>query len=301
MILHQDKEIFKTAINLTSSYFNTSVAIVEKDYYVTLVLSLLTKQIPDLIFKGGTSLSKCYKIIHRFSEDIDLTLNPMNLSTSKRKNLKYTIFDICNSIGLHLLNANETRSRRDYNCYRIDYPAIYNVVELNPQLLIETTFIVKSFPTEVKQASSLIYDYLKKIGNEEAIKKYQLEPFAICVQTLERTFIDKVFAICDYVLTQNIEKHSRHIYDLSQLLPMVKLDENFRSLVKEVREERNRNVKCLSAQDKIVVPKLLQDIIEKEYYKKDYQDSTEKLLTEKVTYNDAIEVIKTIIISGAFE
>ncbi|MDE6661031.1 MAG: nucleotidyl transferase AbiEii/AbiGii toxin family protein, partial [Anaeroplasmataceae bacterium] len=104
MILHQDKEIFKTAINLASSYFNTSTAIVEKDYYITLVLSLLAKQIPDLIFKGGTSLSKCYQIIHRFSEDIDITMDHRDLSTSKRRNLKYTILEICDSIGVHLIN-----------------------------------------------------------------------------------------------------------------------------------------------------------------------------------------------------
>ena len=48
-----------------------SPAIIEKDYYVTLVLCELAKQVPDLLFKGGTSLSKCHKIIDRFSEDID--------------------------------------------------------------------------------------------------------------------------------------------------------------------------------------------------------------------------------------
>ena len=52
-----------------------SQAIIEKDYYVTLVLRELAKQVPNLLFKGGTSLSKCYKIIDRFSEDIDITLD----------------------------------------------------------------------------------------------------------------------------------------------------------------------------------------------------------------------------------
>ena len=63
MKLHNDKENFKAAIKATSRFFNVSEAIIEKDYFVTLVLLELTNQIPGLIFKGGTSLSKCYKII----------------------------------------------------------------------------------------------------------------------------------------------------------------------------------------------------------------------------------------------
>ena len=66
MILHNDKVNFDIAIRAASRYFNVSPAIIEKDYYVTLVLCELTKQVPGLIFKGGTSLSKCYKIIDRF-------------------------------------------------------------------------------------------------------------------------------------------------------------------------------------------------------------------------------------------
>lgn len=79
------------------------------------------------MFKGGTSLSKCYKIIDRFSEDIDITLDWEHQSQGKRRNLKYTIVEICNNLGLNLLNKDETRSRRDYNCYIIDYCARYSL------------------------------------------------------------------------------------------------------------------------------------------------------------------------------
>ncbi len=93
-------------------------AIVEKDYYVTLILSELLKKVPELLFKGGTSLSKCYKIIDRFSEGIDITLDINNLAQSKKRKLKYAIIDICNELGLNIINKEETRSRRDYNCYK---------------------------------------------------------------------------------------------------------------------------------------------------------------------------------------
>ena len=301
MVLHKDKESFDIAIRAASRHFNVSPAIIEKDYYVTLVLRELAKQVPDLLFKGGTSLSKCYKIIDRFSEDIDITLDSEHQSQGKRKNLKYTIVEICSNLGLNLLNENETRSRRDYNCYKIDYCARHSLSGLNPQLLVETVFIVKAFPDEIKQASSMIYDYLKAVGNDEAIAQYELEPFDIRVQTLDRTLVDKVFAVCDYMLDNKMERQSRHIYDLSRLLTLVKLDDNLKALIKEVREDRKLGTKCYSAQDGVSVPNLLRQMIDTEFFKKDYEDSTEKLLSKPVTYEEAIKAIEMIIASDVFD
>lgn len=301
MALHNDKENFDIAIRAASRHFNVSPAIIEKDYYATLILRELVKQVPGLLFKGGTSLSKCYKIIDRFSEDIDITLDSEHQSQSNRKNLKYVIVDICNTLGLKLLNKDETRSRRDYNCYKIDYLSRYSLLGLNSQLLVETVFIVKSFPDEVKQASSMIYDYLKAVGNEEAIKQFELEPFCIRVQTLDRTLIDKVFAICDYMLDNKTKRNSRHIYDLSRLIKLVKLDDNLRPLVREVRENRKSKTKSYSAQDSINIPELLQQMIDTEFFKKDYEDSTEKLLFIPVSYEESIKALETIIASGIFK
>lgn len=301
MVLHKDKKSFDIAIRAASRHFNVSPAIIEKDYYVTLVLRELAKQVPDLLFKGGTSLSKCYKIIDRFSEDIDITLDSEHQSQGKRKNLKYTIVEICSNLGLNLLNENETRSRRDYNCYKIDYCARHSLSGLNPQLLVETVFIVKAFPDEIKQASSMIYDYLKAVGNDEAIAQYELEPFDIRVQTLDRTLVDKVFAVCDYMLDNKTERQSRHIYDLSRLLTLVKLDDNLKALIKEVREDRKLGTKCYSAQDGVSVPNLLRQMIDTEFFKKDYEDSTEKLLSKHVTYEEAIKAIEMIIASNVFD
>ena len=61
--------------------------IIEKDYYVTVLLKLLAEKIPFIVFKGGTSLSKCHKVIRRFSEDIDLTID-VSLSQGQKKKVK---------------------------------------------------------------------------------------------------------------------------------------------------------------------------------------------------------------------
>ncbi len=75
MFLHNDEELFKDVIVATAVDQNRPVAIVEKDYYVTMILKLLAQVEPGCVFKGGTSLSKCHHVIDRFSEDIDITFS----------------------------------------------------------------------------------------------------------------------------------------------------------------------------------------------------------------------------------
>lgn len=85
MWLHKNKEKFTAAVQAVSRGLNVSPALVEKDYYVTLVLKRINEEISGLIFKGGTSLSQCHKAINRFSEHIDLTLDNEHLSSRYRK------------------------------------------------------------------------------------------------------------------------------------------------------------------------------------------------------------------------
>ena len=85
--LHNDKEIFSQAINLVTNKNGIRPEIVEKDYYVTMILRLLSERLPFIVFKGGTSLSKCHKAINRFSEDIDISIDT-TLSQSQKKKVK---------------------------------------------------------------------------------------------------------------------------------------------------------------------------------------------------------------------
>lgn len=85
MYLHEDKEIFKDIIEQVAEDTGRAVAIIEKDYYVTMLLRLLSKKLSNVVFKGGTSLSKGFKVINRFSEDIDITFDE-HIGEARRKN-----------------------------------------------------------------------------------------------------------------------------------------------------------------------------------------------------------------------
>jgi predicted nucleotidyltransferase component of viral defense system len=64
MRLHADKELFEQVLTLTANSMKIDAAIVEKDYFVTMLLQEIVRRQPTIIFKGGTSLSKCYKLIN---------------------------------------------------------------------------------------------------------------------------------------------------------------------------------------------------------------------------------------------
>lgn len=76
MRLHEDKTLFRQAVSATATQLNIPDIFIEKDYWVTCALhAIFHDPIADeTVFKGGTALSKCFGLIERFSEDIDLVI-----------------------------------------------------------------------------------------------------------------------------------------------------------------------------------------------------------------------------------
>lgn len=257
-MLHTNRELFEQAVLRTAAYLDIDAGIVEKDYYVTLMLKEISLNVPDLVFKGGTSLSKCHKVINRFSEDIDLTVEyESKPSEGKRKELKKNIVSAIDSFELSLANPNEIKSRREYNKYIVDYPSLFMQPGLKNHLQIETMIKIKAYPNCEMEAASLIYDYLMAEGFDDMIDEYELAPFKLKVQSAERTFIDKVFALADYYLSDKVTEHSRHIYDLYKLLDRVELNAQLKDLYERVRVEREPHQVCPSAKDSIDMVALL--------------------------------------------
>lgn len=300
-MLHNDASTFEQIILRVAEDTGIEPSIIEKDYYVTLFLRRIIALQPNIIFKGGTSLSKCYKLINRFSEDIDLNIETeTHPSQGQRKALKKNIVSVIDEFGLVFVNPEGVRSRRDYNRYVIDYPTVFPTDYLKENLIVETAVYIKAYPCVRLQASSLIYDYLKKNGYDNLIDQYQLQPFEVNVQSADRTLIDKVYALCDYYLDEKIQEHSRHIYDVYKLLSIVKIDDSLSQLAVAVYEERKPHVNCRSAKDGIVINALLQEIVDRAVYRQDYEDITRKLLFEDVSYKTAISAVQKIIDSKIF-
>lgn len=153
----------------------------------------------------------------------------------------------------------------------------------------------RSYPTEKIEADSFVYNYLLSNKNNDIIELYDLLPFTLNVQTTDRTFVDKLFALGDYYLAETIQWHSRYIYDLYKILPTIKFDDSLKSLVKTVREERKEHKTCLSAQDSIDMNLLIGEIINTEAYRHDYKNTTSALLFKSVDYNTSIGVLEEVL------
>lgn len=145
-----------------------------------------------------------------------------------------------------------------------------------------------------------IYRFLKMTEREDLAEKFDVTPFEITTQTIERTLIDKVFAICDYYLSDKAERHSRHLYDVYKILEYITPDASFSKLVQEVRSLREPLPVCPSAKKEVCVNDLLTEIIEKKIYQNDYENITGKLLFTYLPYETAIGCIKEIISRGYF-
>ena len=301
-MLHNDRELFEQLILRTSESLGIKAEIIEKDYYVTLFLKELVTISPDIIFKGGTSLSKCYHLIDRFSEDIDLNIETETKpSESRRKHLKSSIVSVIDKLGFTLTNPENVRSRMDYNRYIIDYPSVLGASYLKEMLIVETAVYQRAYPTVRKTAGSLIYDFLSANGFDDFIKQYSLEPFELNVQSAERTMIDKLYALADYYLAGTTAEHSRHIYDIYKLLSVVEINDELKNLAVSVAEERKPHSRSLSVQDGTDIKAVLREIVEKNIYESDYKTITESLLFEPVPYETAIKALNTVLESGLFD
>lgn len=193
------------------------------------------------------------------------------------------------------------RSRRDYNRYVIDFPSVFGLPALKQYLIVETSVFLQAYPSRKMNASSFVYEYLKQINRDDIIFQFDLEPFELNVQSVERTFIDKLFALGDYYLDGRIMEHSRHIYDLHKMYDVIEIDDSLTELFRIVRNERGGHAACLSAQNQINLKVLLQKIIDENAYKSDYETVTAGLLFENVTYNTAIDTLQKILNSGLLD
>ncbi len=299
MYLHEDAVELNQMVEATAMAIGQPAAHVIKDYYVTMMLREVLSNNEQLVFKGGTALSKCYGLIERFSEDIDLGIEEPRATQGQRKKVKRAIQDAAETLGLKIGNLDQTRSRRDFNRYELLLPEDYSGSVVTNVLLVETAMMTPITPTTERTVSSFIGDHLAEIGQEELVERYSLAPFQVKVTSLERSFCDKVHAVCDYYLEKkDLAKPSRHIYDIHKLLGAVTLDAALRDLMDQVGLERRAStLSCSSAQEGVDLAEVLRAAVDEDAYRAGYGNTTMKLLNpgEDVSYEMAIESTNAVI------
>lgn len=231
MNLHLDKKNFEGAVVAAADYFGIPEIFIEKDYWVTYALhQLFHSEVKDLIvFKGGTSLSKCYYVIQRFSEDIDIVVvkNDGDSGNALKERLK----DVTNVIDKSILdvvpddpNTNKKGSIRKiiYSFPKVGVNGTYDEVREN--IALEVSHMGNTEPNHVKQIRTLIADYIKTTASTELIAQFGLEDFEVRALAVERTLCEKIISLVRFSYTENpledLSNKVRHTYDLTLLMKL---------------------------------------------------------------------------------
>ena len=276
---------WKEIIETVARELGRSEQMVEKDTIQSLFLFELAKSDLPFVFKEGTSLSKAYNLIDRFSEDIDLSMN-RRPTQSERVKSKELIGEIAENLGLVLSNPEEIKSRCDYNKYVFKYDSLFSVNPL--EIIIETSYYQSVYPIGKHIVGSFVGRFCLD-RNIILPVPFEAAEVIMNVQSVERTFVDKVFAICDYKIRNMQDRDSRHLYDICKLIREVELNKELDKLIDMVRDDRMLSKNNPSAQLKYFIPDMLKEIIKSRFYEPDYKNVTQKLLYEDITYDYAIE------------
>lgn len=276
---------WKEIIETVAREIGRTELMVEKDTVQSMFLSELSKAELPFVFKGGTSLSKAYNMIDRFSEDIDLSMN-RKPTESERKASKELVIQIVESLGMTLGNPDKIRSRYDYNKYVFKYMSLF--VSMPVEIIIETSYYQTAYPVEKHEVGSFVGRFCEERGIDLPIP-FKAAKVYMNVQSIRRTFVDKVFAICDYRIQNMQDRDSRHLYDICKLAAQLKMDEEMDALVDKVREDRMLSPNNPSAQLEYIIPEMLKEIIESKFYESDYKNVTQKLLYEDIDYDYAVQ------------
>lgn len=227
MKLHEDKNAFRVLLEQVHERTGYRTDVLEKDYYVVLMLrELAEKQRAGLpaYFKGGTALYKALKTTNRFSEDIDLSVDTRGSSRSQ------------NAKRLELAAKKYSALNRDSFAGRTNRSEVISIFTYEPitaydtsdalqrfgKLKIEATSFTISEPTESLEIEPMIYDLASDSEKKILREQYDVAPFSIMTITMERIFIDKLFAAEAYVRRsvepQRAFEAAKHIYDLAVMV-----------------------------------------------------------------------------------
>ena len=224
MKLHQDIKLFFDTLRAASQHLDIKLEFVEKDYWITLVLSRLAKSkyVDESVFKGGTSLSKGYNLIERFSEDVDIAIINDNGKTGNEiktiiRTIEKEITPDLTELQMDGVTSKGSRFRKSV----FEYVST-DKSNQNNKLIVEVNSFANPFPFQRLTIQSFVFDFLMQTGNEKYIEQYNLQSFEVNVLSKEQTLLEKMVSLIRFSFEENavesISEKIRHFYDLYFLM-----------------------------------------------------------------------------------
>jgi len=226
--LHENSSDFTELLRLTADKFNILQIFIEKDYWLTHALQRMAQN-PNankVVFKGGTALSKAFRLTNRFSEDVDIAVIDADSMTGNQLKMliKRLAKDMAGDLEEEVVKGITSKGSRFYRAI-YKYPSIVELMTQNTvkqgQLLIEINTYGNPYPYVKQEISSFIGDYIISIKREDLLEQYDLKPFAINVLDKHRTILEKLVSLLRFSFSENtitaLSGKIRHFYDLYYL------------------------------------------------------------------------------------
>lgn len=228
MNLHTNNQLFQDAVIAAAQRYNIAEIYIEKDYWVTVALHKIFHSAiaDDAVFKGGTALSKCHKLIERFSEDVDMVvLNNKGESGNQLKNKLKAITDAVSEVmpeveieGVTNKKGMIRKTAHQYN--KQNFSGSYG--QVREQIIVEATWLGSSEPYIIVVVDCYVTEMMKATNQKQLIEQYSLQPFTAKVLSKERTLCEKIMSLVRFSQTQDpyadLSNKIRHIYDVHLML-----------------------------------------------------------------------------------
>jgi len=238
MRLHENKTLFRQAVQFTSDQMQILPIFIEKDYWVTYALHTIFNHAigSDTVFKGGTALSKCYKMIDRFSEDIDLVVlrrkgESDNQLKTKIRTIGKVVDAVLPEINVEGLTHKMGMNRKTAHAYNKEFQGNYG--QVRDVIVVEATWLGYYEPCTTKKLNSLVGEMMQNNGQNQIAIEYELQPFDVRVLEPVRTLCEKIMSLVRFSYGENpvedLTQKIRHTYDLHQLLQQPEFSYFFQS------------------------------------------------------------------------
>lgn len=229
MRLHENIELYGDAIVATAQLRNLPEIYIEKDYWVTVALhAIFTSEVGSYaVFKGGTALSKCFSVIDRFSEDIDIVLlkdgtESGNQLKTRLKKISERVAAILPEIEVPGITNKFGMIRKTAHTYQHHFDGQFG--QVRDIIILETTWLGSFEPYTTANVSSFVAEMMVTTGQSALIEEYNLQPFQVKILSKERTLCEKIMSLVRFSFTPDpiadLSNKVRHIYDIHKLLSM---------------------------------------------------------------------------------
>ncbi|MDR1729098.1 MAG: nucleotidyl transferase AbiEii/AbiGii toxin family protein [Prevotellaceae bacterium] len=297
---------------------------VEKDWWVTAVLRALfaLPYAENLSFKGGTSLSKCYNLIERFSEDVDIAINREFFGFAGET---FTIKQI--SKNLRKATCKFTRDSLQFDLARqmeangIPKDLFSVKMDITPVTTIDPEKVFVEYKSVLSENPYIRNIVVLEIGGrsmKEPLQKVEIQsfidthfpqatfveqPFEINAVVPERTFLEKICLLHEEFSKPNelvrVERMSRHLYDLARMTDTpiaenaLKNKDLYQSIIAHRRmfiAMKDFDYDTLSPATINIIPP--QNVIEQ--WEEDYNKMQTMIYGNSLSFNELIDRIKQL-------